>query len=288
MNKGSVLTIGSFDGVHLGHRKIFHEVVRRAKRLGLTPAALTFALPPRLFFFPSNEPALLSTLREKIELMKACGIKKIHVLKFDAALARVSARDFFDKYILGLCNAKEVVVGYNFGFGRNREGDSRFLEESGRRNNIGIYILPPVVNGSVPASSGRIRQALREGNLARANSLLGVSYTLTGKVVMGRKLGRKLGFPTANLKLSPEKIVPLGVFAVRATLPGGRELKGMANYGRTRTFEVHLFGFSGNLYGKTLQVRLIRKIRDEKAFTSLHDLSHQLEKDGIKARKMLQ
>lgn len=295
---GSVLTLGTFDGVHRGHREIFRSVLRRARLLRLLPAALTFTVPPRLFFFPSPEASLLTSVAEKKELLKECGIERIWVLKFDSRLAHMSAEAFFRKYIAGLARAREVIVGYNFGFGKNREGDARFLEEAGRRFGIGVRILPPVVAGAVPVSSGRIREALREGALERANALLGAPYAVTGRVVRGRKLGQKLGFPTANLETVPEKIVPVGVFAVQAVLPGGRRvLGGMANSGfrptvdgvgsKRHSLEVHIFGFSGNLYGKTLKIRLVRKLRDEKAFGSLADLTRQLDNDRVRAKKIL-
>lgn len=293
---GSVLTLGTFDGVHRGHREIFRSVARRARLLCLTPAALTFTVPPRLFFFPSPEASLLTTVAEKKELFKECGIERIWVLKFDSRLAHMSAEAFFSKYVAGICKAREVIVGYNFVFGKNREGDARFLEEAGRRFGIGVKILPPIVAGAVPVSSGRIREALRDGDLERANAFLGSPYAVTGRVVIGRKLGQKLGFPTANLETVPEKIIPPGVFAVQAVLPGGRMvLGGMANSGfrptvagpKKKSLEVHIFGFSGNLYGKTLKIRLVRKLRDEKAFGSLADLARQLEKDRARAQKIL-
>lgn len=295
---GSVLTLGTFDGVHRGHRKLFNDVVKRARLLGLTPAAITFTVPPRLFFFPSPEASLLTTIDEKKQLLKECGIEKIYVLKFDARLARMSAKTFFGKYIAGLGFAREVIVGYNFGFGKNREGDTRFLETAGRKAGIGVKILPPIVAGAVPVSSGRIREALKQGSLEQANSLLGAPYSVTGRVMKGRNLGQKLGFPTANLETARDKIVPLGVFAVKAEIEGERKTwDGMANSGFRPTIEggiskklfleVHLFDFSGNLYGKTLKIRLLHKLRNEKVFDSLAELTHQLKKDRCRAKNLL-
>ncbi len=295
--KNSILTIGTFDGVHLGHRKIIRDVVDRAKKTGCESAAITFSVPPRLYFFPSNEPALLTTVTEKKELLKSCGIDKVHVLDFDENLARLSAADFFKKFVIKKCRAQEIIVGYNFGFGHNREGDARFLEKAGAENGIRVKIFPAVVSKSVPISSGRIRDALKEGNLKLANSLLGEPYRVSGKVVHGQHLGSRLGFPTANLDIDKNKIVPLGVYAVQAGLTGKKIYKGMANVGfrptvtgsglKVKSVEIHLFNFSGNLYGKTLRVRFIAKIREERAFPSLDELRGQLKKDRMNAQARL-
>ena len=295
--KRSVLTIGTFDGVHRGHRRILKIAADRAKKEGFESAAITFNIPPRLFFFPSAEPSLLTTVREKVELLRSCGIAKIHVLEFGARLARVSADAFFKNVILGKTRASQIVVGYNFGFGRNREGDTRFLERKGAGHGIPLRVIPPVTYRNVPVSSGKIRDALKTGDLKRANALLGYAYFLSGKVVPGQKMGARLGFPTANLAVDPAKIVPAGVFAVRVRTPLGKTYGGMCNVGfrptlaqageKVQTVEVHLFGFSGRLYGKILRVEFVKKLRAEAAFPSLDHLRRQLSRDRLRAQRAL-
>ena len=293
----SILTVGTFDGVHRGHQKIFKKVARLAQKTGARPAAITFNIPPRLFFFPSREPSLLTTVQEKADRLKSCGIQKVRVLEFNKSLARISAEKFFEKFILKELGARQIVIGYNFGFGKNREGDPRFLESLGRKHGIKVHVIPPVTFRSVPVSSGKIRDALKAGDLKSANDLLGYSYFLTGKVVPGQKLGAKLGFPTANIAVPPEKITPPGVYAVRVTTPVGKTYGGMCNVGfrptvagngaGQRSVEVPLFGFTGSLYGKTLKVEFVRKLRDEVSFPGLDALRRQLFRDRARAQAFL-
>ena len=296
----SVLTIGTFDGVHLGHRKISEKVVQLAKKTKTVPAAITFDIPPRLFFFPSAEPCLLTSVTEKMLLLKKYGIKKAAVLKFNRKLSRISADDFFKNFVVRKCGARAIVVGANFAFGRNRQGDARFLEKCARKHSIPVIVVPPLCSGNVPVSSGRIREVLRAGRVEESRRLLGYPYSISGKVVRGLDLGKKIGFPTANLAVPPQKILPPGVFAVRASISGEsskpRTFGGMCNIGfkptvlrgnRKMTAEVHLFRFAGGLYGKTLKVEFFRKLREEKVFQNLAELRDQLERDKVRALEAL-
>lgn len=290
--KGSVLTIGTFDGLHRGHQQIVKKACALAGQKKVRSVAITFDIPPRLFFFPSSEPALLTTVDEKRFLLEKYGIEDVEVLHFDSNLAKISAADFFDRFILGKYRAQHLVVGYNFGFGRNREGDTLFLEKICRKHSIPLTVVPAFCDANVPISSGRIRDVLRNSDLDEANRLLGYSYFVTGKVVRGDGLGKKIGFPTANLSVAAEKIIPSGVFAVRVTIKRKGSttlLAGMCNIGfrptvsagKNKVVEAHLFDFSRSLYGAELRVDLIQKIRDEKKFTSLDKLKQQLQKDKI-------
>jgi riboflavin kinase/FMN adenylyltransferase len=294
--KGVVLTMGTFDGVHRGHQAILKRTTDLARRRGLPSLAVTFHRPPRLFFFPPEGPSLLSLLSEKIELLKSFGIQHVEALRFGKSLARMSAEKFFERYFLRRYRVKEIVVGYNFGFGRDRQGDTRFLERHGAARGIPVRVVSPVTLQGVPISSEQIRHALRHGRLDEANRRLGYDYFVEGVVVRGDGRGRTLGFPTANLEVSPEKIVPPGVFAVRATLAGGLVRRGMCNVGtrptlnepRPRaTVEVHLLDFWGNLVGKPLRLEFVKKIRAERRFDSWEALSRRLRSDERSARRAL-
>lgn len=292
----TVLTIGTFDGVHRGHRAILRRAAARALRGRKISAALAFERPPRLFFSPSSEPCLLTTPEEKRLLMEDCGIRKVVLLRFGPSFAKTPAKEFFEKTLVRRFRAAEILVGYDFRFGRGREGDTGALKAMGRARRVPVHIVGPVRSGSRPVSSGRIRDLLRAGELSAANRLLGHPYFAIGRVARGRGLGRKIGFPTANLALSAEKIVPPGVFAVRVR-EGSRGWSGVCNVGVRPTVrggrpsrpvtEVHLFGFSGRLYGKSLRVDFIHRLRPERAFPNLEALRGQIRRDAARARKLL-
>jgi riboflavin kinase/FMN adenylyltransferase len=300
-SRGSALTIGTFDGVHRGHQEIVREVSKIAREKGLTAVAVTFDLPPRLFFFPSKQPSLISSVPEKVFLLRRFGIEKVVVLKFDEKLSRISAEDFFRDIVIEKCGARAVVVGYNFGFGRNREGDSRFLEKCAQPHSIPVRVIPPLCQGNVPISSGRIRNALVSGHLEDANRMLGYPYLVSGKVAPGLMIGKEIGFPTANISVPRRKILVRGVFAVQAAIqdscPKTRIYGGMCNVGfkptlrrknqSGMTVEAHLFGFEGSLYGKELKIEFHKKLRDEMTFSGIKELQNQIRLDKISALKAL-
>lgn len=296
-NSNAVLTIGTFDGLHRGHLRVIKKVLKNSLKFNLPSLAITFEFPPRLFFRPLKEPYLLSTIEEKRALLKEAGINSVVVFKFNKKLSLIPAEDFFLRFLKKEYRARNIVVGYNFCFGKDRLGDLSFLKKMGKKNSIPITVINALKEQGTPISSGRIRAALRDGDLETANHFLGRPYFCLGKVAAGRRLGSKLGFPTANLKISDLKILPTGVFLCRVVV-GFKEEKcsgadsifyGMCNVGfkptlkkngeTTRSLEAHLFNFSGNLYGKILKVEFLRKIRDEKKFQSLDALKKQLEKD---------
>jgi len=310
MKSGSVLTLGTFDGVHRGHQSLLKKVLSYSRELNLKSIALTFSQPPRLYFSPSSEPYLLSTVEEKKVLLKNEGIDKVVILNFNRSLSLMTAKVFFEDFILKKYRARAIILGYNFCFGKDRQGDISFLKNEAGKAGINVDRIPPLKAGKLPISSGRIRNALKEGNLSLANTLLGHPYLAIGKVIKGSGIGKSFGFPTANLEVDPLKILPLGVFAVKVTHPHWKNpLVGMCNVGVRPTlrsekeirdvkeirdgalfvranrapslisFEVHLLNFKGDLYGQSLSVQFIKKLRAEKKFNSLQELKVQLNKD---------
>ena len=257
---------------------------------------MTFRRPPRELFFPSVGPSLLTLPHEKRFLIQDFGVDGMEELSFGRRLARLSAEDFFGLYVLDRWGAREIVIGYNFRFGRDRAGDAALLATLGAPRGIPVHIVSPVTYGGSAVSSGIIRRLLGAGELTGANALLGYDYLVVAPVVRGDGLGAELGFPTANLDTPSEKILPPGVYAVRIRLPDGREKGGMANVGTRPTLgnsgarpraEVHVFRFRGNLVGKELTVSFVKKIREERRFASLDLLRRRLALDARAARSVL-
>ncbi|HRY28704.1 MAG TPA: riboflavin biosynthesis protein RibF [Elusimicrobiota bacterium] len=294
--RGTVLTIGTFDGVHVGHRVILRKAVSLARKAGLSSLALTFARPPRLYFSPQKGPLLITLPEEKAELLRSIGVDRVEFLAFGKKLAALSPEDFFKEHLLRRYGARQVVVGFNFGFGRRRAGHLGLLKQLGASHGVPVHIVPQVSLGGRRVSSGKIRRDLWRGELAAANRKLGYPYFLSGQVVRGDRLGRRLGFPTANVRVPDEKLVPPGVFAVRVVLPNGTEKPGMCNVGFRPTLgrraprlsiEAHVLDFRGNLRGKKIKVVFVKKIRSEKAFPTLEKLAARLRIDAAVARRIL-
>lgn len=299
MNKtlggGVVLTMGTFDGVHRGHQTILRRAVGRARELGLTSLAMTFTRPPRLYFSPQPGPQILTTSSEKLELLSSFGIHDARIYDFNGKIAGLTAKDFFKKYIVDRFKAREIVVGYNFAFGRGREGNTHVLKQIGKQNGLRVHIMPPFRLQNQNVSSGRIRRDILLGKIESVNRKLGFAYFATGRVTRGRGLGRRIGFPTANLIIPREKILPLGVFAVRLNLPDGKMRGGMCNVGFHPTVgrsaalsvEVHIFNHREDLKGKVLRVHFVKKLRAEKKYSSVKALIAQLRRDKTAARRVL-
>ena len=310
MHLGTVVTIGTFDGVHRGHRKIIDKTNRLAEDERLKSLALSFEFPPRLFFSPSKVPVLLTTLLEKRFLLSRYGIGKTVLLNFNRRFSQISALQFFEELLIKKYHAKQIVVGYNFCFGKGREGDIKFLKKIGKKYSIPVYASKPLMQSLRPISSGRIRELIRRGDLRGARRLLGVDYFAFGRVVRGESIGRKMGYPTANLETHSLKILPEGVFVVSVLVFKSKEdflnsspgqsgfYGGMCNIGsrptvaketskEKKSFEVHLFGFTGNLYGKFLKVVFLKKLRDEKKFSDQETLKKQLIQDEKGAKSYL-
>jgi riboflavin kinase/FMN adenylyltransferase len=292
--RGGVLAIGNFDGVHRGHRALIELVIRSARERSAPAAILTFEPHPRKFFAPHKPLFRLTPEPAKLAIFRKLGLDCAFVRRFDAGLAATTATDFVERLLGRELGASGVVVGHDFHFGKGREGSPALLEELCRRNGWLCVIVPPVTAGGKAVSSGAVRAALEEGDVARANALLGHRWFVEGEVQHGERRGRALGFPTANISLPAETGLRHGIYAVRAALGPGEVRDGVASFGRRPTFdngapllEVFLFDFSGDLYGRTLQVEFADWIRGEERFPSAAALVARMNDDAAEARRML-
>ena len=288
------LAIGNFDGVHLGHRALIRSTIERAAALGATPALLTFEPHPRKFFQPEAPFFRLTPPDLQSERLAETGIARIVAVAFDAAFAALSAEQFVRDGLIGWLDARAVIVGEDFHFGAKRQGTPEFLREAGLRHGFETVFVPPVRDrdGTVVSSSS-IREALASGDVATANRRLGHPFTLRGEVIHGRKEGRQLGYPTANIALPPGCGLATGIYAVAVKLDGIWR-PGVASYGRrpmfdngALLFETHVFDFSGDLYGRPLDLRLHGWLRPERAFPDLDALIRQMDSDSADARRLL-
>lgn len=290
--KATVVTIGTFDGVHRGHQRLIAEAIAQARALRAKPAALAFETPPRLYFRPSAEPSILTTPAEKKSLLTRYGLRRVKMLRFGARLAGRTAEQFFRSQVVRGMRARAVVVGYNFAFGKGRQGTGDVLQELGGRYGVRVTIVPPFRQGALPVSSGRIRDYLKAGKIREAEKLLGHRYFCTGRVERGDGRGKILGFPTANLKTDAAKILPPGVYAVRARI-GARARAGVANIGTRPTFgsggmrlEAHFPGLRASLYGRMVTVEFVARLRGERKFPGPEALKRQIARDARRALQL--
>ncbi len=293
-----VLTTGTFDGVHLGHGKIIDNLKQSARSLGGESVIFTFYPHPRMVIFPDDtDLQLLNTQEEKIALLEKAGIDHLIIYPFSKEFSRLSALEFVRDILVNKIGLHQMVIGYDHQFGKNREGNLEHLQELSKLFNFGVQEIPAKDIDQVNISSTKIRHALLEGDITTANRFLGYTYQLTGTVVEGRKLGKTLNFPTANLAIAyKHKLVPaIGVYAVQVTVEG-TVYGGMMNIGKRPTIdamattvvpEVHLFDFTGNIYNKQLTVHFVDRIRDEIKFSGIEALQQQLFHDRIKAIQIL-
>lgn len=290
------VTLGNFDGVHLGHQKIFRRLVERAQALGGESVVYTFQPHPFKVLYPDRFVPLITSYGERAELIEGFGIDVLICVPFDRAFAQIGAREFVETVLHKGLGAKEVLVGYDYAFGRGREGNQEFLREMGRELGFGVEVVPPVLLDGSVVSSSRIRTAIQEGEMTLAKRMLGREFAVEGTVQLGHHRGKNLGYPTANLALKSEMLPKSGVYAVRVSLPGQREpLGGMANLGTNPTFgdeqlsfEVHIFDFKADLYGEEMHVAFVDRLRDEKRFPSPDALVAQLRRDEELSRSVLQ
>ena len=288
----TVLAIGSFDGVHLGHQAMMRRVREVAGASGLEAAALTFEPLPREFFSPASAPARLSSLGEKLAHLARYGARTAFVERFDRSFASVTAEEFARR-IASHYRARRVVVGPDFRFGAKRSGDADFLKAAGKTAGFEVDVLAPVTVDGVRVSSTGAREALASADFPRAAALLGRPYEICGRVVPGARRGRHLGFPTANVRLARPRAPLRGIFAVKCALAATRGLEGVASLGINpalgpggpETLEAHLFDFSGDLYGERLSIEFVKKLRDEADFASLDELAAQIRRDCEAARE---
>ena len=294
-DRGCVATIGNFDGVHVGHRAVFQRLRTRGRELGLPSTVITFEPQPLEYFAPGAAPARLTRLREKLSALQAVGIERVVLLQFGPRLAQMTAQAFVAQLLIDGLGVQFLLVGDDFRFGRGRAGDFALLREIGSVQGFDVEDLHTITHGEERISSTRIREALSRGDLGNARHLLGRPYAICGRVAHGHKRGRTIGYPTANLNRH-RRVSPLrGVFAVMVDGVGERSLPGVANIGTRPTvngdhrylLEVHLFDFSGDIYGRHARVEFRLKLRDEKKFDSFDELRQQIDLDATAAREFL-
>ena len=287
LQNGCVLTIGNFDGVHLGHQAIIHKLAQQAANLQLPVVVMIFEPQPMEYFLQNNAPSRLMRLREKVLQFSALPVDYLLISKFNKHFANLEAEAFIDNVLLAKLNVKHLVIGDDFHFGKARRGNFALLKESGMRAGFSVENTQTHLLGDVRISSTAIRDALGDGNLALAEKLLGRPYAIYGRIEHGEKLGRTIGFPTANIRLFRKNTPIQGVFAVEMTGIGNSALRGVANVGTRPTcatahrvvLETHLFNFDKEIYGQPVVVRFMKKLRDEQRFPSLDALKTQIALD---------
>lgn len=292
----TVITIGNFDGVHIGHQSLFHTVIEKAAAIGGTSIAMTFEPHPIKVLKQNGHPPLITLYEQKVELITKTGIDVLICVPFDHGFASVTARAFVEDLLVKRIGMKAIVVGKDYTFGKNREGNLDLLKTYGDHLNFEVVVLDWIQLSKWPGriSSTRIRELVMEGKVSEAENLLGRFYQIRGTVTTGRDRGGKLlGFPTANIILQDELCPKTGVYAVTVECLNGT-YKGVANIGYSPTFndhvftvEVHLLDFNKNICGKKIRVNFIKRLRDEKKFSDISDLSKQIQNDIEKARGIL-
>jgi riboflavin kinase/FMN adenylyltransferase len=285
-NQRSVVTIGSFDGVHLGHQAILQQVKATAAMLGLPSVVMTFEPQPQEYFSGEKAPARLMRLREKIDALLEFGIDRVVCLQFNRVLRNLTASEFIHQVLVDGLSIKHLIVGDDFRFGCDRSGDFRMLAEFGKNCDFDVQDTKTLEIDNERISSTRVREFLQQADFGRASQLLGRPFSIKGRVVYGQQVGRKLGFPTANVQLNRYSAPLTGVYAVLVDIDG-MSYQGAANVGIRPTvgdlvkpiLEVHLFDFSDDLYGQRIEVEFMHKIRDEAKFTTLDKLVETIRQD---------
>jgi riboflavin kinase/FMN adenylyltransferase len=288
-----IVSIGNFDGVHIGHQAILHRLVQEAKDRQGTAIVLTFHPHPLSVLRPGQQLPLICSLREKLLVFSSLGIQKVFLQHFTLSFARLSAEEFVRSYLSEIIGAERVIVGHNVSFGRNRAGNVETLRQFAKTYGFEAEIVGPIKTDDREVSSTVVRALLNSGEMPAVTQLLGRYYTVSGRVVKGFQRGRGIGFPTANLLPRADLLLPNGVYAVKVDI-GGQEIPGVANIGlnptfgvNKRTLEAHLFDFSDDLYGKRLSVAFVARLRGEQKFPSVKELVQQIQKDADHARALL-
>ncbi|MEO8398905.1 MAG: bifunctional riboflavin kinase/FAD synthetase [Ignavibacteriaceae bacterium] len=295
-DKNTVLTLGTFDGVHLGHKKIIKEVIKKAVFYKSRNFLITFYPHPRSVISKDFDNYVLSTVDEKFSLLKELGIENILVIKFTKEFSQISPEDFVKKYLVNKIGTKEIIIGHDHHFGKGRGGDESTLRELGKELDFQVTAVQAVDISGKTVSSTKIRNVLSEGNVQQANIFLGRYYSFSGKVVVGDKRGRELGFPTANIELEDEtKILPaIGIYFVQIEVNNNKHF-GLLSIGKRPTFhnsgeiipEVYIYDFDENIYGKNIKIELIEKLREEIKFNTADELVVQMNIDKQSGLKLI-
>lgn len=292
--RGCVVTIGTYDGIHLGHQALLHRVKEHAARSSAPTVLLTFEPMPREYFSPEAPPARLTSLRERLRVLEGMCLDYVLMLRFGEGLRNLSGEAFAGLLAHDI-GARAVVVGHDFRFGCNGEATAPMLADAGRRLGFTVDVVPPVMLDGERVSSSNVRDALARGEFELAKRRLGRPYSMRGRVVAGQRLGRDLGFPTANMRIERRRTPLMGIFAVRVHGVAGNPLAGVASLGTRPTvagggemlLEVHLFDFAADLYGREIEVEFVSKLRDEERFPNIDALVAQINTDVAKARGIL-
>lgn len=292
--KGSVVSIGSFDGLHVGHKQLLERVISKSRDLGMPSIVMSFEPTPKEFFSAANPPARLMRFREKFAALEEYGIDIFYCPRFNAAMRGIKADAFIRQILVHGLNARHIVVGDDFHFASKREGSIDDLLRTGKTLQFSVERVASIIKDDVRVSSTEIRAALANGNLSRATSLLGRPYRMSGRIIRGRQVGRTLGYATANVDLRRRQSAVLGIFAVKVSGLAEGCIAGVASVGTRPTFdlikpllEVHLFNFDRDIYGEYIHVDFIARLRAEEKFKSVDELVAQMNKDAENARSIL-
>lgn len=285
--KESILTIGTFDGVHIGHNKILKRLIQDSKKNNLSSLVMTFFPHPRMILNKSHEIKMIDTIDEKINLLEKTGLDNLIIHPFDNNFSKIRAKEFVEEILVKKLKIKEIIIGYDHKFGKDREASVEDLKKFGKDYMFTVKEIPAQEIDSIAISSTKIRNAILNGEIEKCNKFLGRNFILTGKVVYGDGLGKKIDFPTANIEIKETyKIIPKnGVYLVKTKI-NSKTYFGMMNIGirptvggTNKSLEIHFFNFKDNIYGKNVSIEIIKKIRDEEKFSSIDQLKIQLKKD---------
>ena len=292
--QGSVATIGSYDGLHRGHQKLLGHVLDHARAKGLPSIVMSFEPTPKEFFAQERPPARLMRFREKFEALAEFGVNVFYCPRFNEAMKNISADTFIRRILIHSLNIKHLVIGDDFRFAQDRAGHLQTLQRAGVALGFSVEEMPSVIIGEERVSSTVIRNALWEGNLEHARQLLGRDYRMSGKIVEGQRLGRTLGYPTANVNLNRLQSAVMGIFAVRVSGKDWGPLDAVASVGTRPTFEgtkplleVHIFDFDKDIYREYIHVDFIARLRNEEKFNDVKDLVEQMHRDSDRAKEIL-
>ena len=286
------LTIGNFDGVHLGHQAMLRRLLSAARQLDLPACVMTFEPHPREFFAPDQAPSRLTSLREKLELLRSYGVDRVYLCRFNFDFARVTAEDFVARILRRGLDVRWLLIGDDFRFGARRAGDCEILRAEGKARGFEVVEMPSVDAAGIRVSSTAVRNVLAEGRVDAAHRLLGRPYSISGRVMRGNQLGRKLGFPTANVQMKHNRPPLSGIFVAQLHGLGDDPRPGVASLGvrptvasdGRPTLEVHLFDFDRDIYGRHVRVEFLERLREERKYADLHALERQIALDVEQAR----